>query len=871
MKGISRTYTVLGLVLTVTISHCFSAQASQPQGPVKESQKVEQSTEERNKLTSQLFQAIQSNNPEQAKELAAQGAYVNVRTNNGDTFLTHAIKTGELPLVEALISGGADVNARDRRGSTPLHSAALGGHKEVVELLIASGANVNAKDGRGNTPLDLAIQRGHIEIVKLFLQDKAGFSAAFSSAIQSGNNEVVKLIIGLGVDVNIKDEYGLTPLHYAVEAGHKEIVVMLLEHNASVDIQDNAGRTPMHYAAEANYWKKDRRDLSVEMIRLLKNSGFNIDAQDNNGWTPLHYAAHNRKLYLIEDLLMMGADVDVVDIRGRTPFVVMQERISDMGRKFGSEVMKTSPGAKALRNDLSEASGWLHNRGCTYFIAPYGDDANSGKSQSPLRTITAAVELVKPSDTIIVRGGTYSISSAIDIDVSGEQSNPIRLEAYPKETPVFDFAKAKGKSISITGAYWHIKGLVITNTQRPLQIHGSNAHHNVLEEIVAFGNQDIGICISADETAHNLILNCDAHSNFDFVTSGNGGDGFCVPNSVGRGNVLIGNRSWNNADDGYDLWWSNNAVRLERCYSWRNGENIWNYPLFGGDGNGFKLGGGAGRHVLINCIAWNHRASGFDSNGNTEGVMLRNCTGWDNIFSNYCFQWGGGVTWEDMILRNNVSYGSNNSIKARVDSEFNSWDAAVSITLTDDDFLSLDDSQMSAPRNPDGSIPQNDFLKLAPGSAAIDKGADIGMPFVGARPDLGAFEYDPNETSEGYVKMLHQAVRDHDVKQIEQLLAQGEGINDKDWLGYAPLHWAVYFGYSDLIELLISKGADPDVQSDTGRYALEIARAMAYPELEALLRKLGAKAGDTSTNEGPQETKAAEEQKSEKKLSATAS
>ena len=77
-------------------------------------------------------------------------------------------------------------------------------------------------------------------------------------------------------------------------------------------------------------------------------------------------------------------------------------------------------------------------------------------------------------------------------------------------------------------------------------------------------------------------------------------------------------------------------------------------------------------------------------------------------------------------------------------------------------------------------------------------------------------------------------------------MAQGEGINDKDWLGYTPLHWAVYFGYSDLIKLLISKGTDPDVQSNTGRYALEIARAMAYPELESLLRKLGAKAGDVN-------------------------
>ena len=221
-------------------------------------------------------------------------------------------------------------------------------------------------------------------------------------------------------------------------------------------------------------------------------------------------------------------------------------------------------------------------------------------------------------------------------------------------------------------------------------------------------------------------------------------------------------------------------------------------------------------------------------------MVLRNCTGWGN-FRNYVIKDFDSPGGEGNLLRNNLSYRGEDSLIVEADSQPNSWDSELGLTLTDDDFLSLDNSQMSAPRNPDGSIPQNDFLKLAPGSAAIDKGADIGMPFVGAKPDLGAFEYDPNETSEGYVKMLHQAVRDHDVKEINKLLAAGEGINDKDWLGYTPLHWAVYFGYPDLIELLISTGADPNIQSDTGRYALEIAHAMAYPELEALLRKLGAK------------------------------
>ena len=135
----------------------------------------------------------------------------------------------------------------------------------------------------------------------------------------------------------------------------------------------------------------------------------------------------------------------------------------------------------------------------------------------------------------------------------------------------------------------------------------------------------------------------------------------------------------------------------------------------------------------------------------------------------------------------------------------------------------------------------NDFLKLAPGSAAIDKGIDVNMPFVGEAPDLGAFEYDPNENASNYVKMLHQHVRDHDVGKINKLLAAGTDVNEKDWLGYTPLHWACYFGYADLVELLIDKGADPNLVSNTGRTSLEIAIEMNYDNIVELLHKHGAK------------------------------
>jgi len=835
-----------------------------------------------------LHRAVQSGHREVVQLLLANGAEIDAKGMGGWTPLHCAVQSGHREVVQLLLANGADVNAKDSRDRTPLFLALRRGRKEVLPLLLAHGADVNAKNRTGITPLDLAIGSEDIEIIELFLHDKANISAVLSSFVQSGDKKVVEHIIGLGVDVNVKDkhgltplhyavrsenpskditaflidngadvdaadEYGLTPLHYATKQGHINIAELLIAQGAPLDIKDSAGRAPIHYAAEATYGATKPQKWSLGMVRLLMDAGADINVQDDIGWMPLHYAAYHFKKYLVEVLVERGADVDIVDNRGRTPFVVVQERLIHLETMRGSQFESTV--TQALKRDLRkvsrEISKLLYKNGCIYVVTPDGKDASAGTNESPLRTIAAAIEVVEPGDTIVVRGGTYVCSRTIHIDKSGEQGNPIRLVAYPGEVPVLDFAEAKGDSVFISGAYWHIKGLAITRARRPIQIHGSGAHHNILEQVSAFANQFSGIHLTTDGPAHNIILNCDSYRNFDPQYNGQSADGFGVAWNVGRGNILIGDRSWNNSDDGYDLGRNKNIVRLERCYSWSNGVNIWNHPFFVGNANGFKLGGGGGRHVLISCLAWGHSLSGATLNGNTSGVVFRNCTFWDND-TNYFFEWTGWLkeAREGCVFSNNISYNghSRDKINPGANSQFNSWDADLGLTLTDDDFLSLDDSAMTQPRNPDGSIPQNNFLKLAPGSAAIDSGADIGMPFVGKRPDLGAFEYDPNKPGQGYVKMLHQYVRDRDIKKIKELLTQGEDINDKDWLGYTPLQWAVYFGYPDLVGLLISKGADPDIQSDTGRYALEIARAMAYPELEALLRKLGAKAGDVSTN-----------------------
>lgn len=72
------------------------------------------------------------------------------------------------------------------------------------------------------------------------------------------------------------------------------------------------------------------------------------------------------------------------------------------------------------------------------------------------------------------------------------------------------------------------------------------------------------------------------------------------------------------------------------------------------------------------------------------------------------------------------------------DVSYNYFTLPVAITAAD--FLGLDEADLVKPRQPNGELPDVPFLHLAPGSDAIDAGVNVGLPFRGAAPDLGAFE-----------------------------------------------------------------------------------------------------------------------------------
>ena len=379
----------------------------------------------------------------------------------------------------------------------------------------------------------------------------------------------------------------------------------------------------------------------------------------------------------------------------------------------------------------------------TIFVSPAGTVLGSGTITSPV-DMTTALSRVTPGDTVYVRGGTYSYNRPLQIRVSGEEGARIQMWAYADEEPVFDFTGAN-KGFDIRGGYLHLKGLTAENSfDNGIYMTGVEANHNILELLVARYNGDSGVQVDKG-AAFNLLLNIDSYENYDPSNNGENADGFAVKFGVGEGNVLRGCRAWGNSDDGYDFWSLDDpdqqGVLIEGNWAFRNGFNTFGDTSFRGDSNGFKLGKGNGAHTLIRNVAWDHRAHGFDVNGNASGVTVYNNTAYLNRGVNFNFDDDPGIDEQaPYVLRNNASVASSVRMDATVvDEAYNTWETSVPSAQTND-FVSVDDTGADGPRQPDGSLPVLDFLRLADGSDLIDAGTDVGLSFAGGAPDLGAYE-----------------------------------------------------------------------------------------------------------------------------------
>ena len=280
-----------------------------------------------------------------------QGIEIDRVDEYGKTTLQREIENKNFTNIEFLLNCGADVNVCDENDKNIIYKEILKGYSnyKMIDFLIAHGANIDARDFDEKSVVDdiaeiIAVVKGFkkptpflLDLIKtdekydVLLKKVLTFRPNIETQRLDGTNilfdmvlyndfETLKTIINYGINLNIKDKKGYTPLMYMVEEGLKikdkkekdsfiERLVYFLKYRVSVDIQDNDGRTVIHKAVIAN-------DLVVVEKLLTKKADLSI--RDIHGRTALHHTQWHGNYKIARWLIAAGADMNLPDNSGFT-------------------------------------------------------------------------------------------------------------------------------------------------------------------------------------------------------------------------------------------------------------------------------------------------------------------------------------------------------------------------------------------------------------------------------------------------------------------------------------------------------------------------------------------------------------------------
>jgi ankyrin repeat protein len=230
-----------------------------------------------------------------------------------DTVLHYASRLGKVNLIKLFLeSKNFDINVCNNNGDTPLLIACDCGHTEVAKLLVKYDANCNCENINFKTPLILAselLSPYDIEMCKILIEEgnalvnyqTNNLNHVLLSASKFGNLDLIKYLVSLNSDVNLKFNDGATALMRACYYNHLGVVEFFVNNNASIEETNNRKETPLYIAAYRGH---------DEIVKLLIEMNANINSEDIDGDTPLTVACYEDKPWIISLLLKNGANVN---------------------------------------------------------------------------------------------------------------------------------------------------------------------------------------------------------------------------------------------------------------------------------------------------------------------------------------------------------------------------------------------------------------------------------------------------------------------------------------------------------------------------------------------------------------------------------
>jgi len=282
------------------------------------------------------------------RALLDAGAPPDTATPGGETALMTAARTGAIDSVRLLIDRGAHVNAKTAdRGQTALMWAVTERHPDVVRLLVASGADVNAattvaKPKGEYVPARAGGASGTGIIRQRALPTADGGMTPLLFAVRDGNEEMMRLLLELGADINRTSGNHTSPLLIALLNGQVAIASELIGRGADVNTNDDYHRGALFAAIELRNFNHDKypfmfsdgRDpLNLIKILLDRNADPNVRTDTTpvhglmqfdgswvnfDGQTAFIRAALSGDIEVMRLLLQHGADPNIATTQGST-------------------------------------------------------------------------------------------------------------------------------------------------------------------------------------------------------------------------------------------------------------------------------------------------------------------------------------------------------------------------------------------------------------------------------------------------------------------------------------------------------------------------------------------------------------------------
>ncbi|XP_060668664.1 ankyrin repeat-containing protein NPR4 [Ziziphus jujuba] len=320
-----------------------------------------------------LHVAAKSGNEKIARKILEAEATLALQTNKKlDTPLHIAARLGHAEVVSLLMTTDPSaLQMVNMAKNTALHEAVCNGHHGIVELLVEKDPSLaSLRNDAGESPLFMALDRKFhtisLLILKkchdhegLFFQGRNGMTAMHAAVIRlSKRNKVVQILDKLCKKLAKRcpkfkkycDFIKGSPFELILE---EEVLPKVLEKcgHGILEVRDDFGWLPLHYAAELGH---------VEIVKLFLTTNINLayEKDSQEGMSALHIAARKGWIGLLKALVKERPDIcELLDKKNRTALHVAVE----CGKKNATKTLLDMLDFKDLINDQDrEGNTCLH-------------------------------------------------------------------------------------------------------------------------------------------------------------------------------------------------------------------------------------------------------------------------------------------------------------------------------------------------------------------------------------------------------------------------------------------------------------------------------------------------------------------------------